>query len=196
VQDTYPADDDEVPNVKSVAKTKVRSFKYTETTLSPCFVPSRDEPNLGISYSDPNKVRCDTFKSRYEELAPQTVSAKGGIDLSLLPPCKTSLKMHILRANYQSYIWKHAHIAKVKLPKAVGYGWKRTDDGSPDVKWTTGPLFPPEMLDKLETIEGGDESEESQETTVLSFVDDGMSEDIEVDELDNIIDEVFETDDE
>jgi hypothetical protein len=83
----------------------------------------------------------------------------------------------------------------VKLPKAVGYGWKRTDDGSPDVKWTTGPLFPPEMLDKLETIEGGDESEESQETTVLSFVDDGMSEDIEVDELDNIIDEVFETDD-
>lgn len=52
------------------------------------------------SYSDVNEVRYEIFRSRYE-MKPQkkTVSINHGVDLSLLPPCRTSLCKHVQRVN-------------------------------------------------------------------------------------------------
>jgi len=82
------------------------------------------------SYVDVNRLRYETFKSRYEVRDLQkTLSIHNGVDISLLPPCRESLKKHCERANYQAYIWKHAHIAKVQLPSPEGCGWKMNEDG-------------------------------------------------------------------
>ena len=83
------------------------------------------------TFSDIDKVRCAMFQSRYEPKSSQkTFSISNGIDLSLLPPCKSSLRMHSLRANYQCYIWKHSHIALTKIPSPIGSGWKQNDADS------------------------------------------------------------------
>jgi hypothetical protein len=40
-----------------------------------------------------------------------------------LPPTSDSLRHHINRANYQSYVWKHALDQDPNLPSPVGNGW-------------------------------------------------------------------------
>lgn len=35
----------------------------------------------------------------------QLLSSDSGIELSLLPPCRSSLQMHVARVNYQALIW-------------------------------------------------------------------------------------------
>ena len=46
----------------------------------------------------------------------------------LLPPTSDSLKQHIARANFQSYVWRRALVARQDLPSPVGYGWKLEDN--------------------------------------------------------------------
>ena len=52
------------------------------------------------SYTSVNKLRYDSFSKSYQGKSGQVLSAFDGIDLSLLPPCRTSLEMHARRANY------------------------------------------------------------------------------------------------
>ena len=45
-----------------------------------------------------------------------------------LPPNFDSLHQHILQANFESYIRKHATTPILASPSPVGYGWKLEDD--------------------------------------------------------------------
>jgi len=57
------------------------------------------------SYLDVHKLRCETFRSRYDCNPTQTgIRIHNGIDISLLPPCRTALRKHCQRVNYQAYI--------------------------------------------------------------------------------------------
>ena len=70
-----------------------------------------------------NKLRYDIFKSRYDSKSTiDSCFINNGIDLSLLPPCHSSLCMHYLRVNYQTFIWRNSHEAMVDVPTPVGNG--------------------------------------------------------------------------
>ena len=45
------------------------------------------------------------------------------IDLSLLPPCKKSLLLHVSRANYISNIWRQSSTAVTRLDEPQNHGW-------------------------------------------------------------------------
>ena len=67
---------------------------------------------------DTGTVRFQIFQSRYGAMAgqPFPTNNRAGIDLSLLPPSKDCLQQHSLRANYQTFIWTHAHVPNHNLP--------------------------------------------------------------------------------
>ena len=53
------------------------------------------------------------------------------IDLSILPPCKSSLMLHIERANYVARIWKTASTSMVRPPEVSEHGWSN----SAEIQW-------------------------------------------------------------
>ena len=63
------------------------------------------------------------IKSRYDVRTQRNaLSTKNGVDVSLLPPRRSSLRKHCQRVNYQAYTWTHAHVAEVQLLSPVGCG--------------------------------------------------------------------------
>jgi hypothetical protein len=141
------------------------------------------------SYADINKARCDIFQSRYvPQRNSQTISITNGIDLSLLPPCRAALYKHISRVNYQTRIWKHAHIAKDEyLPHVTECGWKEDVDGNLTIDWTNGDLMPPQLADILAESESLAERETACEENEQEQFE--ISEEYEVD---NIIYVIFD----
>ena len=49
---------------------------------------------------------------------------RGKVDPEALPPCRTSLRLHIKRVNYQAAIWRRAAIPHPDVPSPHGHGWK------------------------------------------------------------------------
>ena len=101
------------------------------------------------TYYDINKLRIDTFRQKFQPKVSDVITDSDGVDLSLLPPCRGSLKMHALRAHYQTMVWKTACDQFPKLPSPVGHGWIRDDDGHVSYQWTEGNILPPELIDIL-----------------------------------------------
>lgn len=132
------------------------------------------------SYTDINKLRHDTFCKKNQSHG-NILDSYNSIDMSLLPPCRDSLQMHILRANYQSYIWLHADEKLPVLPDLDESGWKVGAEGIEYV-WTKGEIVPQELIDILCT--SSDEKEHDS---------DGNEDEDEV-EMDNLIDEIFDED--
>jgi len=76
------------------------------------------------NYTNVNELRYDIFKTRYQPNTSSKHLAVGDrIDLSLLPPCRSSLEMHTLRANYVAYTWKQANVTHPDIPSPLGLGW-------------------------------------------------------------------------
>ena len=76
--------------------------------------------------------------------------AKGGqVEPEALPPCRSSLKLHILRANYQAAIWRRAFSANQDIPSPNGHGWNVTDDGEVTPEWLGRRPAPEEVLELL-----------------------------------------------
>jgi len=107
-----------------------------------------------------------------------------GIGLSLLPPCRSSLRKHVLRANYQTFLWKHAHIADLCIPSPIGCGWTVGEDDRRMIDWVDDDIIPMKLVDILAEHTDDDEQEV------------GEDEEIEDDDVvDCIIDEIFSDDD-
>jgi len=136
-------------------------------------------------HTDVNKVRYDIFESRYGMKKPdKAFSIPDGIDLSMLPPCQASLRLHTMRSNYVAYIWKNAHVPYPKIPPPTNSGWVTSADAGIDIQWTDGDIMPRQLLDVLEptTDDCCDEGDGTLEVVE------------EDDETDNILDVVFEDD--
>lgn len=65
-----------------------------------------------------NETRYMLFQSFYKK--------KGTIqDLSLLPPCRQSLRLHCKRANYVATIWRSCFNANITFQCASQHGWSQ-----------------------------------------------------------------------
>ena len=61
--------------------------------------------------------------------------AKGGkIEPEELPSCRSSLKLHVTRANYQAGIWHRAILPCPDIPCPNSHGWE-ISGSSIDVRW-------------------------------------------------------------
>jgi hypothetical protein len=84
------------------------------------------------------------------------------VDLASLPPCRKSLKQHARRANFQTAIWKRAHIPVPEVPSPTdGHGWVM-NDGVLEPLWTAKEeelVLPQPIIDGLtdEMPEGEDQ---------------------------------------
>ena len=117
----------------------------------------------GTATSTINKLRHEKFLERFTPKHGSLLSSYNGADMSLLPPCKDSLKMHIMRANYQALIWYKADEAVPNVPSPQGHGWDSVD-GKLEIKWTEGNLMPQELIDVLvETPDTNPGDEEAPE---------------------------------
>jgi hypothetical protein len=135
---------------------------------------------------DVNRARSQIFQSRYGgKLSQLTSTGKSkGIDLSLLPPCKSALYKHCQHANYQAFIWNNAHIANPEIPSPLVHGWTKNADGLLTVEWIEGDLMPMAITEILADEGSSTEKEEVADEDVIE----------EDDEIDNIIDIVFDED--
>jgi len=104
-----------------------------------------------------------------------------GIDISLLPPCRSALKCHCLRADYQTFIWTHSHIRDPALPLSTGCGWKLGDDKKLEIEWDTDSIMPQALIDILE--EQSATGEADMEADINKVEEDDV--------VDNIIDVIF-----
>jgi len=145
--------------------------------------------------TETNNVRYDIFRARYDAKSTKdSFSIHEGVDLSLLPPCKAALKMHCLRANYQAFVWKHLHISNVVVPSPIGCGWKCDQEGEITIDWIEGNVMPQQLVDILD-------SDEPESCRIINEQEDVVDEVEEQDEvveheceIDNILDIIFEDD--
>ena len=108
---------------------------------------------------DINKLRYTMFIIRYSPKN-RLLSSDTGIDTSLLPPCRSSLRMHIQRANYQTMIWNQAHVQYPELPQPHdGQGWEMNEQ-TLSHKWSEGDILPQELVDLTVEQEGDDTEDE------------------------------------
>ncbi len=96
--------------------------------------------------SSVNLLRHKLFVQKFER-------EKKIIDLSLLPPCKENLTLHIQRSNYVAMIFRKANDLMLDLDTPVYHGW----DEAGSVRWCS-TCFPDDiselLLDSVEVDEG------------------------------------------
>ena len=73
---------------------------------------------------------------------------RGEVESSQLPPCRDSLTMHVLRANYQAAIWKACLEASPVTPKSTDHGWIE-EEGQLKIHWMRSQPAPDVVLDLL-----------------------------------------------
>ncbi|MCH2406132.1 MAG: hypothetical protein MK200_08070 [Nitrosopumilus sp.] len=90
----------------------------------------------GSKTNDVNKLRYKMYCSRKAELS-----------CELLPPCFSSLNQHILRANYQTKIWRSSLIPNPAVPSPEGHGWYLNENNELAIKWMDCRPAPDEILE-------------------------------------------------
>lgn len=135
--------------------------------------------------ADINRLRFVMFTTRYTPNR-QLLSAESGVDLSLLPPCQSSLQMHIKRVNFQCMVWLHADIARPDLPKPdEGHGWVTDRDGQLDYQWTEGDILPIELADLLVEATSSTQNANDDEDNYVYNMQEDVLEDAEATETDD-----------
>ena len=82
----------------------------------------------------------------------QIFCAKGGrVDPESLPPCLSTLILHIKLANYQALVWRNALRSNPMIPSPNGHGWDVTDDVI-TIKWLGSKPAPEEVLELLSCL--------------------------------------------
>lgn len=135
----------------------------------------------GVTYTNVNKLRYDMFLKKYQSHT-NTLSISNGMDMSLLPPCRSALEMHIRRVNYQVFVWIHAHENRPGLPDLDKSGWK-IDGEEIEYDWVKGNLIVPEQLIDILCEQNVDRDTDQDRD------DDDHDEGFE---MTNMVDEVFE----
>ena len=129
---------------KKVLQTAAKKEEHLDafTELGQKFPPSRDLIQKikcfvchlygNESVTSVNELRFMLFRGgKYEEES--------------LPPTKDVLIQHILRANFQAYIWRHYHVPMLNLPPFTSHGWLVVDQKL-EVKWMENNVAPDSIL--------------------------------------------------
>ena len=105
-----------------------------------------------------------------------------GMDMSLLPPCRSALEMHVGRVSYQVFVWIHSHENNPDLPNLDKSGWK-IDGDEIEQDWVKDNLIvPAHLIDILYDQNNAGEADQDLD-------DDDNDEGVD---LTNMVDEVFE----
>ena len=91
----------------------------------------------GCKKKDVNYVRHQLFQHTYSR-------EDKIIDLSLLPPCRSSLRLHSLRADVVAKIWNDADQGTIHLPDLTLHGWNEDSR----IHWFD-EAFPQNVIDIL-----------------------------------------------
>ena len=67
----------------------------------------------------------------------------------LLPPTEDQLWYHLLRTNYQTFIWKHSLDSQKHFPSPHSHGWGIDEANFLNVTWTTQQIASKEILDMM-----------------------------------------------
>ena len=111
----------------------------------------------GSKKSRVNEARYELFHRKYAK-------QNKVVDMSLLPPCKSTLEKHLQRANYVARIWKCCDISNTDYPHPSHHGW----NGDLEIEWCN-EIFPSDFEDIMlnsddsddEFYEVGSDDEES-----------------------------------
>ena len=87
----------------------------------------------GFSDTSVNRVRFKTLEKKYKK-------DNKIVEISLLPPCCSTLRLHILRANTVAFLWRQSQNAITDVPDITTNGWINYDE----IKWVE-PVFPQEI---------------------------------------------------
>lgn len=87
---------------------------------------------------DVNDLRYQIFNAK-----------RGDVESSQLPPCKDCLHMHVLRANYQTAIWRRCLERQPVVPDPKSSGWTTDQEGNLTIEWMRGPPAPEAVLQLL-----------------------------------------------
>ncbi|MCP4988065.1 MAG: hypothetical protein GY928_19035 [Colwellia sp.] len=94
---------------------------------------------------------------------------KANVDLSKLPPCLSSLRPHVNRANYKVAFNKMSHIAKPCLPLPEGKGWIK-EGQSLQPLWSDGPILPASLVDIISERENDTSDDEEEDRYNDSYI--------------------------
>jgi len=125
-------------------------------------------------FSDCNALRYKLFQGRYDvKTSQKAFNLSNGIDLCMLPPCRSSLQMHCMRSNYVAYTCKTAHVPFQNLQSPAGIGWIVGSGGELEIQWTSGRILPQQLADVLygSDAEVSSEFEETDEFEVNNIID-------------------------
>ena len=147
--------------------------KYEEFEV--CFTKLGSEPNLsedlfesfeehtallyGVKSKSINEARWKIFekkRKRHNKI----------IDLSLLPACKSVLRLHSKRANAVAYLWRNASNPTIEFPSFTENGWTTTGD----IEWIE-EAFPVEVEELITRDEDNGENEDDYGSEVESSDD-------------------------
>ena len=126
-------------------------------------------------YISVNKLRYAMFTQKFKPKPGHLLSSSDGVDLSLLPPSKDSLRIHIIRAN--------SKVCNPGIPSPDGHGRVLNEHEHLVYEWTKEEIMPQQLIDiicKPEEDEEGDSSTEDDNDEI---------------EIDNMIDIMFEDSD-
>ena len=104
------------------------------------------------------------------------------VDLSILPPCISTLRLHLERANYVARLWKLAGTAMVHPPMPVGSGW----DMDGEVVWIEN-TFPEEISSIFLALEDSDNESDEMYSDSEDYGEDARESEIDADEYDDEI---------
>ena len=80
------------------------------------------------TFKDPEALVCQIYGKKCQSvdmLRYEIHCAKGGkVEPEALPPCESSFRPHVTRANYQAAIWKRAVVPLAVIPSPCGHGWE------------------------------------------------------------------------
>ena len=120
-----------------------------------------------------NDVRLLLLKKKCVEN--DKLDSSKNIDLGALPPCRGSLKQHVMRTNYQVAVWKHANENYPEIPDCTLHGWKKEGDFVEPV-WTEEDVLPKKLIDLMNEDEFSDNESDIEMDNSDSTTDESESE--------------------
>ena len=99
----------------------------------------------------------------------ESLTSKSKVDLSKLPPCRSSLHPHIQRVNFRVAQWKRSHIPIYEMPDPLEHGWVKNDEQL-EPKWSVGDIMPQSLVDIIPDATELDEPEEDQLSDIEDIV--------------------------
>ena len=89
----------------------------------------------GHKDTDINKIQKKMSDEKY-------VKEEKALDLPLLPPCQSTLYLHILPSNYVAKVWKCSLLNVVECPSIMENGWME----NAEIVWVDD-AFPDDIMD-------------------------------------------------